>query len=52
MVRGTDDVQLRCIRLTPAAPKTDQQFIFVPGWISEFDSWRYFLPELAENSEV
>jgi len=52
MIRGTENVQLRCIRLTPEAPKTNQQIVFVPGWISEFDSWRYFLPELADYAEV
>jgi len=52
MVEGTENVQLRCIRLTPEQPKTDQQIVFVPGWISEFDSWRYFLPELADYAEV
>ncbi len=52
MIPGTEEVQLRCIRLTPENPKTDKQFVFLPGWISEFDSWRYFLPELADYSEV
>lgn len=52
MIEGTENVQLRCIRLTPEAPKTNKQFVFLPGWISEFDSWRYFLPELADYAEV
>ncbi len=51
-INTAPEVQLRCFRFTPSNPKTKRQFVFIPGWISELESWRYFLPNIAQHMEV
>jgi len=45
-VRVSDTVSIRCIEFTPQA--TDYPTVlFIPGWISLLNSWRYFLPKVT-----
>jgi pimeloyl-ACP methyl ester carboxylesterase len=45
-------VSIRCIDFQPKQPQLPITVLFVPGWISLLNSWRYFLPHLTEGLRV
>lgn len=49
MVATRPNVSLRCIRFTPALRQSPITIVFVPGWTSLLNSWRYFLPILTST---
>lgn len=48
-VKVEDRVSLRVINFVPKEPKWPIKLLFVPGWISLLNSWRYFLPIVTEQ---
>ncbi|MCB0279434.1 MAG: alpha/beta hydrolase [Calditrichaeota bacterium] len=42
-------VSVRCINFVPQYPLSTTKILFIPGWISQLGSWRYFLPKVTEK---
>lgn len=51
-VSTTEQVSLRCIVFTPRHPVVPITVLFLPGWFSLLNSWRYFLPALTCRLQV
>jgi pimeloyl-ACP methyl ester carboxylesterase len=51
-IGASSSVDLRCINYLNSAPSLPVKVLFVPGWISSPNSWRYFLPTLSSQVTV